>query len=154
MSTDVTGKSAASADQGLKYIIERMPIGWTSRVDPSSVRELPIVSRPSKAFKQAMDACCERFYPEIREKDRPWNQHGKKNKETLEEKAQNPWPLDWYWKILVTHLLPEWLQRRKPPTVYIRLSQVRRWVMLTVYKEVGGDCRASTSAAQEASRSP
>ena len=138
MDPSVTAQPANPLHEGITYIIERKDRGWTSRIAEESLQTLrtSLPKQVDNTFKDAMDVCCDWFYPEVTAEKRPWNQPNSIGE--LLERAKVGWPLEWYWKILLTSL-HEWLQDKTCPNLRIRLAQVRRWVVLTVYDQPGGN---------------
>ena len=122
--------------ESLKYNVTYDEHGWRSSVASECLDTLiEQVARPAPAaFVDALDSCCNEFYREIPPDQRPWVQHREAKtecKSLLTSKAQRKWPLDWYWKVLVT-CMPKWW-KEEYEEIEIEISQIRRWVLLTAY---------------------
>lgn len=94
-----------------------------------------VAALPS-GVRNALEACCNRFFPNVPARKRPWVKYRKLAK--LAAVITKGWTLDWYWKFLL-------LRAARTPAVAfdqitIRVSQVRQWVVLTVRtKDVNGE---------------
>lgn len=132
--------------------------GWTSQFDANSqtaifnkIKEYNICISQKEDFATALDICCDKFCNFKKKTVRPWYQHygnklqyeRKESEQRLLQELGKTWQLDWYWKMLIPRLY-DFRKRgllEKDRKIYIRLSQVRSWVLLTVYsvEKVKGD---------------
>lgn len=132
--------------ESLKYNVTYDDEGWRSTVASECLENLMgLVAQPaSDSFVEALDCCCNEFYREIPPNQRPWIQHRDKKEECeslLKGNARKKWPLDWYWKVLVT-CIPKWWEQDSQE-IEIEIAQIRRWVLLTAYTRAKGDDGAS-----------
>lgn len=133
----------------LEYEVRYGENGWTSQLKEESVDNLITrvgVKPPREQFVNALECCCNRFYPDAGY--RPWkvheNPHGKTAEEWLKDEAVEEWSVDWYWRVLITDLVPDFVDKQgdnnfEYDTITIKLSQIRRWVMLSAYHKDGDD---------------
>jgi len=117
-------------------VVERRKSGWVSYMEQESVRALLIKlddEPPPDDFTDALNSCCNAFYPSLAGVAKPWDEHrkGPRRKQLLRRKATTAWPLDWYWKVLVTSM-PSWLDSDDDGDLGITIAQVRHWMLVTV----------------------
>lgn len=131
-----------SASTVLTYEVEREEGGWASKMTERSAQMLIEKvgdGEPKEDFCAALDSCCNRFYPDIHDDQRPWVEHSKADdsEEWIRERATEKWALDWYWRTLIMDLRSLVGQADgNSDEIFIRLSQVRQWLMLATYKEI------------------
>lgn len=107
--------------------------------DPSIA--LPIEEKVNENFVQALNYFCQRFYPSANPKKVPWKTHKSLNElkkrnykdyiRKINKEKKHIWPLAWYWKLLLP-LTSEWDTSKK---WYICVSQIRQWVMVSIYEK-------------------
>ena len=143
--------------EGITYHVTYGNGGWKSRMDDGSAKALAemVTDRFKKHrfreqhFIDALDACYDRFVHDRSPATLPWREHLvatkslKKRESLLKQKAETPWDLDWYWRVFIMSS-NQWLDScvaEGTKRVFLRLSQVRQWVLLTVFKKEGSNRR-------------
>ncbi len=128
------------------FAVEYSEEGWVGSMEEKSIKDLIELAEsnlnPGKNkahFNEALDACCDWFYPGTPDNKRPWRGHlGTKGDVWLRRKLESTWQIEWYWKVLLTSLPqlltshPQLRTVTKGLNIVIQLSIVRQWVMLTI----------------------
>jgi MoxR-like ATPase len=74
-------------------------------------------------------------------------------KSAFGEGLLGPWPLSWYWKAIATTLplISKWklYHKKQKQAFVIRISQIRQWILVSVYTEKKKDKAASDETAPE-----